>query len=813
MTDFEHRLQRLIEEPENVRGFWLGAARPYVRLFNVQPQIRVAQLRAYVDAVKAGKQDNATLKARAHAEFESTLRSLERTQVAYHKVEPRLLNWAHRILSVLVYADRVSDHLASDQRRRAYDASKALTSLAPSAFSLLEARKPRGAENARLDCVEAVLQAAHAERDFLGRRRNLLQAARELLIDAAAQVVNEGDVRERLESVAQEMGELDRLQAMGILSDVALPHQLQSALAQRATQRVNAILSVMEHQAAVAGDEKVRALSSAALEQLWQGQNRFDAEYRAHSLRQSAQDAYSDQVLAAAQRCLAAAKEQFEREKPEQYGPLFVLNAAQYFSDDGFNELIQAALYVDACVDVGGVLSPQRVLEQVTTTHEVRHPTQHLKLVHAQGLDDLPTALINDPRTLLADMATGRLLTRRYVGQQTRHIERRAMASEVRIFLLDGSGSMLGPRARMRDAILVAELSTMIARLNDANRWLTPTLYYRYFTRRLGEVVRVSTAAEALDAIECVLSEVRHGGTDIEGALLGSFETIKQEQQVSGSDLRRAQVVLVTDGEAPVDEMAILEARDRISGVPIGVSIIALGEENPALRAFAAGQRAAGQRIFYQHLDDGLLTRLTQGQLQGLTLHLPSALEPSALCDTLTSLIDEIHSTHRTRDAEALLRARDEQAALGELGVAPPALSEAERARLLLLTRDFDALQDRFCRWFPLNNSGKTQASARALQLELSADDSQLAETIKPLMLAVAEVTELVGSNPNQRQLDAIEMFERLLLERHLTFLHYQTLINRYPAHFEAELARVWAATTLTPRPPTRAVTHSLPAR
>jgi hypothetical protein len=572
----------------------------------------------------------------------------------------------------------------------------------------------------------------------------------------------------------------------------------------------------MESYALVSSDERVQDLSRAALDHLWRGRDRFAAEYRAASLSQSGRETFQEPLLAAAERGHESAKghlNQVVTALTEEYGIQFAREAHRYVHGDASNELIQAALYVDGCVDVGGVLSPHRVSESIRTIREVRHPTARLALVAAEGVEDLKDAMIHDPRTVFTDLATGRLLTRRYIGEQTHERERRVLASEARIFLLDGSGSMLGPRARMRDALLVAELSTMIARLNDPNRWLTPTLYYRYFTRRLGDVCKVSTAAEAISAVESVLGEVRHGGTDIEGALIGSFETLKQAQQDANSELARAQIILITDGEAPVDEAAILAAREQLGGLPIGVSIIALGQENPALRTFARNQRDQGQRVFYQHLDDALLQRLAEGKLGALPLHLPDELSDAAPNEALTKLLDEIAAVHRTRDTDALQRIRDEKAALAEVeGGSTAPLSKTEQARILTLSRDVHTLDERFRRWFPTSGmpvrdeqrsgatstSGGTAASQHPprLQLQPSDVDLPLIESIKTLLAAVAEVTELVGSEPAQRQLDAIEMFERLLMERRLSFLHYQTMLDRYPVLFDAEIAQIWEATS-----------------
>src|SRR5690606_35491783 len=97
-----------------------------------------------------------------------------------------------------------------------------------------------------------------------------------------------------------------------------------------------------------------------------------------------------------------------------------------------------------------------------------------------------------------------------------------------RIYVLDGSDSMLmggggrsaGARARMRDSILLAELATLYRRAAVRGRSTRVILFYRYFTKLLGEVRRVESAADALGAMADVVATPRHGGTDIQAALL-----------------------------------------------------------------------------------------------------------------------------------------------------------------------------------------------------------------------------------------------------------------------------------------------------
>lgn len=821
MSDFEARLQRLIRNPESLDGTWLELAAPVWRWLSFTPKLRVERLRAYVDVVTQGTNLDELWPsaARAHAEFDESLTSLERGQRLYKIVDPQLLNWAERIHRVLRQADRARDSYQAKQRQQARITAHVLDATAPAALArLTPAEGSAGRVRRRIDGVEALIGAAHAEKDFLGRRRNMLQAARELLMDSADQIADQSAARSRLEGIGREIAELDRLEALGVRRDVALSHQLRGAIAAKNMQRANGILTTMENYALASTDERVQELSRAALDQIWQGRDRSAPRYRTESLQRSCGEMFSEPLRAAVERGHELAKVNLEQEimdLTERQGLQFARAAHHYVHGDATDELIQAALYVDGCVDVGGVLSPHRVSEPIHTVREVRHPTAKLELVPAEGAVDLKDALITDPRTVLTDLATGRLLTRRYIGEQTYEKQRRVMASEVRIFLLDGSGSMLGPRARMRDAILVAELATMIARLNDPNRWLTPTLYYRYFTRRLDDVCKVSTAAQAIEAVERVVSEVRHGGTDIERALLGSFETLKQAQQSADSELARAQIILITDGESPIDEMAVMAAHEQIGALSVGVSIIALGQENPALRSFARSQRECGERVFYQHLDDELLGRLAEGRLSSLPLHLPDDLAKEAPTEALTKLIEEIAAVERARDTDALQRARDERAAVVEVSLdAGSALAKSEQARILTLARDVQTLDERFRRWFPPSSehavteqspreqsTAETSVAASARDIpqvvvQPSDADAPLIETVQTVLLAVAEVTELVGGEPAQRQLDAIEMFERLLLERRLSFLHYQRLRDRYTELFRAEIAKIWDATS-----------------
>ena len=158
-------------------------------------------------------------------------------------------------------------------------------------------------------------------------------------------------------------------------------------------------------------------------------------------------------------------------------------------------------LVADGCFDIGGSVSPVRVSEDLRTRLEVRHPTATLTLARATGPSDLGSAVIDDPRLLLYELATGRLLCRRYLDERVERRSRTGLLAQVRIYVLDGSSSMVGARARMRDALLVSELGALVGRLTAREAYVHSVLYFRYFDHEARPTRRVATVDDALAAV------------------------------------------------------------------------------------------------------------------------------------------------------------------------------------------------------------------------------------------------------------------------------------------------------------------------
>jgi hypothetical protein len=439
---------------------------------------------------------------------------------------------------------------------------------------------------------------------------------------------------------------------------------------------------------------------------------------------------------------------------------------------------------VDGCFELGRSVAPVRVREVQRRMAEVTFPTQTLVLHQARSVNDVPSSLIGDPRLVLYDLASNSLLARRFLAE--RKVRRASVPrySEARYYLLDGSGSMSGRRARMRDAILVSELAAMIRHLEIGEAAARPVVYYRYFTKAAEPLVRASTIEEASACIEALLVRKSRGETNIETALVESFGEIARERE-RDPNLKRAQLVLVTDGIAEVSLQRVWQAREKLGAMPVRVSVIALGGENATLKELAAWQRARGEAVFYHYVSDETLygmvrdVRVTQSPRETNSAALPRpkpsapapplqkpASEPaiasadasSELWTTLEQLVDELCVLQTPPDLDELERAQYLEGAYEELELSfADSRFEAERARCEAQKRDYRSLGLRFDRWFP---------EARPLAPTAGpSPPSELLQVTEVVLVSVAELVELLEGTPLARRVNAIEILERLLLE------------------------------------------------
>ena len=778
------RLQRLSAEPEAAATGIKKIVAPVLRVLDWEPKLETTELTALVDTLAAGKGSPKAsriehLLQSAVEELEENTSTLEQACAVDGHPPPAHVTWLYRLWKILRRTEEILDR---GLEWRAPDA----TLLARPLVEVASGGRAPGLANS----VDPLLAAARAEQTTLGRRRRLLEAARQALLEsAAASKLDMDAVTARQSYIAEEIALIDRLEALGLSPRVSLVHQARTAVSRGDVQRAHAALVAMDGAASRSGDFELARLTGTALHELWKDGSPFSGAACAESLAKSGVETFSSDIRGAVERGFAEGRRVYaQAARHGDSDTRAKSKRALDFMDDAAEEaLIMAALHVDGCFDVGGVLCPERAVEEHRRLREVGFPTQDLALLPARGVDDVPDALIEDPRRILHDLAAGRLLTRRYVLEEAIHTERTVMRSEVRAYVLDGSGSMLGPRAHMRDGILLAELSTLISRYRDRERRIEPRLHYRYFDVEPGPVTCVDGPSAALAAIESVVSTVHYGGTNIQRALLATLDDIRVAREEDDA-LARAQIVLVTDGAASVDRDRMLAARSAVGNIPVGISIIALGAENGALRDLAAFQRGRGEAVFYHFISDGELADIVDGKKGLVSIHLPEALAPADLKRELGGLVEEIDALRRVREDPATRDGEDVKDAFDEVGLSPDDLArDAAKARLELARRDEAALGRAFDRWFP----PPSPDDSRPREFVPPGDDAASLDEVNAVLAATVTVIELVGSSALERKIDAIEIVERLLIDAGIPPWHYADLLRRYSAELREGISRV----------------------
>lgn len=773
------RIDRMFSEPTKVGGAAARLFSPLLRVVGWQAKFATKAVGELLDGLSEPEERGARLAA-AKTELERNLTQAERACAVHGYVPTAHASWLHRVADVLFRIetlDAKSQHrvLAGIDRTRVLP-PLTLATAEGDGDDTQEPSKPEDSATGQaarlieleLAAIDHITEAARAETRFLERRRRLFEGARRLLLDASAALrLDPEGVRAREQNLAAEIVRVDRLQAAGVSPTVSLAYQAKQALRRGDREKLYAALVALDGFAVSRGDAGVAARTGSALDLLSGKEGAFtegaDASTtRAASLERSAEEMFGADVVRTLKQTYAATHRRHELGGAPGEDKELSRLALEYLAPGSETAALSALVSVDGCFEVGASLAPIRATEIEIHARLVHWPTPEMLLVHATEPADLVHAAIDDPRRMLMDLATGRLLTRRFVARTERKVERTRLVGEARIYVLDASGSMLeqgigGSRARMRDAILIAELATMLQRQRAEERSTRLSFFYRFFTKRLGEVVKVTTPNEVIAAMGDIVGTTRTGGTDIQSALLSSFQLIR-DARAQDPDLARASIVLVTDGQAPVDPELLRRAREEAHDVAIGVSVIALGEENPVLRDLVARQRARGERAFYHYVEDARLDALCKGTtLVGRSPHGNLSANESneslalALGDVVVELEDLGRQVRRgATDADETEGAR--------------ALDEAA-------ARDVDAVARRYARWFPAvtSDAPPTEPPAEEIEADL--------EATRVVLASIAEVVGELAGDPLHKRADAIELIERLLPDARLTPGRYADIV------------------------------------
>ena len=214
-----------------------------------------------------------------------------------------------------------------------------------------------------------------------------------LLETAAALPLQETGVAERSAYVTREIAWLDRLEAAGVEADVDLVHQARHASLRGERGRLHAALRALES----TGSDGLSEAASRAGKSSVLSAALGDEE----SVERSAVESFGADVIQAVRQGYERGRRERERllhgAKTDEVRWTEERNLA-YLA--GGEQSLACALAVDGAFELGGAMTPVRVVEEARRLRAVRYPTQTMLLVPAREPADLRDALIHDPRSL-----------------------------------------------------------------------------------------------------------------------------------------------------------------------------------------------------------------------------------------------------------------------------------------------------------------------------------------------------------------------------------------------------------------------------
>lgn len=218
------------------------------------------------------------------------------------------------------------------------------------------------------------------------------------------------------------------------------------------------------------------------------------------------------------------------------------------------------------------------------------------------------------PKDDLLRLVSGDMLENIYPDQQIRNNPKQKIPKVVTIIVFDISGSMQGVKDQVRNALIAAYLDK--TQIDTITGRADHVYYFIPFDTSPRAAERVGDFAQAREYFNRFRSYPPSGGggTEITNTLVSVYENIAKHQR-EGGELDYANILFLTDGEAPLDTSKIKAARDQVNpNVDIILNAITMGPKNEQVTKLATENGTSGEgalgRVFHQHINDEQIKNL-----------------------------------------------------------------------------------------------------------------------------------------------------------------------------------------------------------
>jgi uncharacterized protein with von Willebrand factor type A (vWA) domain len=182
-------------------------------------------------------------------------------------------------------------------------------------------------------------------------------------------------------------------------------------------------------------------------------------------------------------------------------------------------------------------------------------------------------------------------------------------AERITIVGFDTSGSMVGELAEFQAALITAFACRAIDDVTASGRHRHKVLLVP-FDDEVGTPMKINNIEDVLGLIGNYRDWLRNtgGGTEIQKFLLQAMSLVAEAQITAKSTFDIANIIVMSDGESPIDYQELRKARNAIHrDTPLQAMFVALGSTNPELKRFAQEAKNMGMdsQDLYRSFSEG----------------------------------------------------------------------------------------------------------------------------------------------------------------------------------------------------------------
>jgi transglutaminase-like putative cysteine protease/Mg-chelatase subunit ChlD len=226
-------------------------------------------------------------------------------------------------------------------------------------------------------------------------------------------------------------------------------------------------------------------------------------------------------------------------------------------------------------------------------------------------------------------------------------------AERITVVGFDTSGSMAGDLDRFQAALITAFACRAINDVTSSGKHRHKILLVP-FDNKVGTPIKINNIDDISNLIKNYKSWLKNtsGGTDIQEFLLQAMALIAEAQTNTKSPLDTANIIVMSDGESPIDYALIKKARNAIHrDTPLQTMFVALGSTNPDLKRFARDAEQMGMNtpdLYRSFSHQKIAQTIDESEKNNLEKHRKAFYSLKKPSDIIQDDRDKIISTFKT---------------------------------------------------------------------------------------------------------------------------------------------------------------------